>query len=248
MVKSIRGIAFLASLLCVSICQAETVTYRLGLSLGGRGMAAGTGVYSENHTVYNGKDAVQMKMTLTTNKLADIAFKMRDTITSVQTLRGEPIQYCKIVNEKNTHNIETAEFMRSGGKHNVRLLVRNQERVIYDRSESWDEPVYDMLSMLRYARGIDATNLSEGDVVKIPMVNGELVVVQHIVFEGRERIKDERGDKTDCLRLSVRDYKKGPERETMKVYVTDDSAHIPVRLDIILGSAVIKAVLNDYTE
>ena len=45
--------------------------------------------------------------------------------------------------------------------------------------------------------------------------------------------------------ISIRDYKEGKERETVKAYVTNDSKHTPIQLDIILGTGTsIKAVLK----
>lgn len=76
------------------------------------------------------------------------------------------------------------------------------------------------------------------------MVNGDMVVQQYIIYQGMEKIKADDGKKYDCLKISVRDYKYGEERETLKAYVTADG-HVPVQLNIIVGVASIKALLTD---
>lgn len=235
--------------ICPIPLNAETAVYRLGISLVSKGINAGTGVYKEESIKYGGADAFRMTMELNTNKFADMMFKMRDTITSVTTLSGCPLHYNKTVNEKNVHNIETADFTSENGNYQVHLLVKNQNgRVISDKRETCDQPVYDMLSMLHFARGIDTSNLTVGKEIKMPLVNGDLVVMQHIIYEGNEIIRDDSGKRHECMRLSVRDYKNGSERETLRVFVTTDSLHIPVRLDIILGAVTVKAVMEKFTE
>lgn len=248
-----RLFRYVLPLLFICICpvqvNAETAVYRLGISLVSKGINAGKGVYTEESVKYEGADAFRMTMELNTNKFADMMFKMRDTITSVTTLSGRPIHYVKTVNEKNVHNIETADFTSENGDYQVHLLIKGQNgRVISDKRETCDQPVYDMLSMLHFARSMDTAEMTVGKEIQMPLVNGDMVVMQHIIYEGNETIRDESGKRHECMRLSVRDYKNGSERETLRVFVTTDSLHIPVRLDIILGAVTVKAVMEKYTE
>ena len=77
------------------------------------------------------------------------------------------------------------------------------------------------------------------------MVNGNMVVQQYLVYTGNKKIKADNGRTYDCMVISIRDYKEGKERETVKAYVTNDSRHTPVQLDIILTTGVtIKALLK----
>ena len=77
------------------------------------------------------------------------------------------------------------------------------------------------------------------------MVNGNQVITQYLVYTGNKTVKADDGNTYDCMVVSVRDYKEGKERETLKAYVTNDSMHKPVQLDIILGvGTTIKALLK----
>lgn len=247
--KRVSRLLLPALLICCVNVYAETAVYRLGISLISKGISAGTGTYTEETVRYEGSNALKMTMALNTNKFADVAFKMRDTIASVATLSGAPLYYVKTVHEKNVHKTEVADFTSENGKYFVHMNVKGQDgHLISDRREQSDQPVYDMLSMLHYARRIDSSDITVGQEIQMPLVNGDMVVMQHIIYEGNENVRDESGKRHECMRLSVRDYKNGSERETMRVFVTTDSLHIPVRLDIILGAVTVKAVMLKYTE
>ena len=77
------------------------------------------------------------------------------------------------------------------------------------------------------------------------MVNGDLVVDQYLIYEGDKTVKADDRKKYDCMVISVRDRKYGKERETLKAYVTKESPHKPVQLDIIVGVASVRALLAD---
>jgi hypothetical protein len=77
------------------------------------------------------------------------------------------------------------------------------------------------------------------------MVNGNMVVQQYLVYTGNKKIKADDGLTYNCMVISIRDYKEGKERETVKAYVTNDPKHTPIQLDIILGAGTtIKALLK----
>ena len=60
-----------------------------------------------------------------------------------------------------------------------------------------------------------------------------------------KKIKADNGRTYNCIVVSIKDYKEGKERETVKAYVTNDSQHTPVQLDIKLGVGTsIKALLK----
>lgn len=228
--------------------EAETLDYRLSLSLGHISIGAGTASLSDGRVSYDGDDCIRMQLTMNTGRAADVFFVLRDTIVSVQQTDGTPLHYEKIVNEADKHNVETADFSETEGRCDVNLKIFSSNRKVTDRTETWNGRVYDMLGMLRFARGLHSEGRAEGSVVRMPMVNGDRVVMQNIVYEGVETVKDASGNRRKCLRLSVRDSKYGTERETLKVYVTDDERHIPVRLDIVAGKITIRSTLKEYKD
>lgn len=219
--------------------QAQDFSYNLYLNVGFVNISAGQARLHDTDVVYDGRDAVRTELAMKTNSVADRVFELRDTIVSYNTPDGDGIFYSKTVNEGKKHAVETARFTKDSGHFIVNLTAGSS------RSTEWrDERIFDMLSMLDFARGIDTRDREPGYTETLPMVNGDLVVQQYLIYQGMEKIKADDGNKYDCLKISVRDYKYGQERETLKAYVTADG-HVPVQLNIIVGVASIKALLTD---
>ena len=243
-----KAATLLISALFSMPCIAESVDYKLSLSLAGISIGAGSCSYRENSVMHEGRDAMQLQLIMSTGRAAGLFYHLRDTVTSVVKPDGTPVSYCKIANEGGVHAVETAAFAQTNDGWSVGIGIDKDGTAPYELNLSYPDKVYDMLSMLKSMRLTDTDNMGEGDVLDIPMVNGNLIVVQHIVCTGKTVIKDGKGDKHNCMEWSVRDNKLEKERETMRVYVTDDGKHIPVRMDIVLGKCFIKALLNGYSE
>lgn len=228
--------------------MAESVDYKLSLSLAGISIGAGSCTYRENYVLHDGQDALQLQLIMSTGRAAGLFYHLKDTVTSIVKPDGTPVNYCKIANEGGVHAVETAVFTQGDDGWSVGIGINKEGTTPYEKNLKYPDKVYDMLSMLKSMRLVNTDSKEKGDVLDIPMVNGDLIVVQHIVCNGRTVIKDGMGKKYNCMEWSVRDNKLEKERETMRVYVTDDARHIPVRMDIVLGKCFIKALLNGYTE
>ena len=244
-----RKTATLLLLAAISLsCMAESVDYKLSLTLAGISIGAGNCSYRESYVQDGGRNAIQLQLIMSTGRAAGMFYHLKDTVTSIVLSDGTPVSYCKIANEGGVHAVETAAFSRLDDGWSVRIGIDKEGFKPYEKDLKYPDKVYDMLSMLKSMRLVNTDSKEKGDVLDIPMVNGDLIVVQHIVCNGKTVVKDGKGKKHDCLEWSVRDNKLEKERETMRVYVTDDARHIPVRMDIVLGKCFIKALLNGYTE
>lgn len=226
--------------------RAEDLQFNLYLNVGFVNIQAGTASITQKQVVHDGRNAVMTSMLMSTNTRADRVYPMRDTIQSINTPRGESLYFRKCVHEGSKNNIETALFSRSGDNYVVNM---NQTDALTGERKShateWrPERIYDLMSMLSYARTIDTANSEPGRTESLPMVNGTMVVQQYLVYTGNTQIKADNGTSYDCMVISVRDYKEGKERETVRAYVTNDKAHLPIQLDIKAGVATIKAVLK----
>lgn len=242
--KKIHSLAFavLSFALAPSLMSADEISYKISVRSGIVGMSAGVGKFVQHETTEEGSPAIMMQMTMATTGAAHLFYQLNDTMTSIQTPSGRSIRYQKIAHEGKNHSKENARFTYKDGKCHINYHVEAGGNS-YDREEEWDETVYDMLSLLGFTRSFN--NVEEGAVIKFPMVNGDRAFMQHIVCEGRTKVKDSRRNYYDCLQFSIRDYKGGAERETMKVFVTDDAGHLPVRLEIMLGKSTTAIVVLD---
>ena len=227
--------------------SASDYNFNLYLGVGPVKIPAGTARLYDTEVVFNGRDAIRTAMEMSTNSTADRLFMLRDTIESYNTSGGESLYYRKTVHEGKKHNIETARFSKEKDHFIANLTTYNtQTGQQTGYSTEWRPTrIFDLLSMIAFTQSID-TRISElGRTVTLPMVNGNLVVLQYLVYTGNKKVKADNGRTYNCMVISIRDYKEGRERETVRAYVTDDSSHTPVQLDIILGAGTtVKALLK----
>ena len=234
-------------LITFSPIKAEDIRFNLYLNFGFINIQAGSARLYDLNVIYEGRDAIRTAMEMSTDSRADRIFRMRDTVQSYNTPDGRSLFFRKAVNDGDTHVEETALYSMDNGHFIVGMTKVNTttgQRIAH--STEWrDSRIYDILSMLNYARTIDTSDAEPGLTKTIPMVNGDMVVTQYLVYTGNKRVKADDGRTYDCMVISVRDYKEGKERETIKAYVTNDSRHKPVQLDINLGvGTTIKALLK----
>lgn len=242
MKKSLTLLTIIVLALAPSVMTAEEINFKISVRSGIIGMSAGIGKFIQQSTIEDGNPAVMMQMTMGTTGAAHLFYQLNDTMTSIQTTSGKTIRYQKIAHEGKSHSKESAFFTYKGDKCHIQYQIESGDKS-YKHEEEWDETVYDMLSLLGFTRSFN--NVNEGEVINFPMVNGDRAFMQHIVCEGKVKVKDSRRKSYDCLQFSVRDYKGGTERETMKVFVTDDQKHLPIRLEIMLGKSTTAIVVLD---
>ena len=236
----------LCGLLSILALQAETLNYNLYVSAGFVSVRVGESSLTEAPSAYNGTDCIRTEMTLSTGKYADKLFSLRDTMISYNSCDGYSLFYRKSTNENSRHDVETAVFTRDLNTYSVNLQAKSYDGVILGSAfENSSERIYDMLSMLSYARSLNSDGIDVGHTVTLPMVNGTQVVRQYIVYEGNKSVKADNGTTYNCLVLSIRDKKYGEERETLKAYVTANKEHLPIQLNIKLGVGYIKALYRE---
>lgn len=237
---------------------AEVIDYGLSLGLGRIDINAGTARYATTTGQWKGQKANHIVLSMATTARADKVFPLRDTIQSWNSLQGQGLYYSKTVNEGRKHNFEDAVFKTENGHFTVELTTWNRETGQQSgHSVQWqDERIFDMLSMMEYARNAGLSEKIETDKMKLgqtlmtlPMVNGTMVVDQFLIYEGVETVSALNGKSYVCHKISVRDWKLGKERETMVLYVSARDPHIPVQLEIAIGGGpCIRAKLKNYQE
>lgn len=227
--------------------SASDYRFNLYLGIGPVKISAGKAHLYDTEVLYNGRAAIRTAMEMSTNSTADKVFVLRDTIESFNTRNGESLYFRKTVNEGSKHNVETAVFSKDRDKFVVNLTITdmNTGQQTGHSTEWRPTRIFDLMSMIAFAQGIDTSDSEPGRTESLPMVNGNMVVQQYLVYTGNKKVKADDGRTYDCMIISIRDYKEGKERETVRAYVTNDSKHTPVQLDIILGTGTsIKAVLK----
>lgn len=196
-------------------------------------------------TIYNGQKAKCMKLLSSTNKKADSFFRMRDTLMTVFTDDYKPLYYRKASVEGKKYRLRQVWYnYLDNSRVKVALYSRyNDEAPIY-KEEVFNGPIYDMMSLLAYARTLDFTSLRKGTRLTFNVASGKKVEKQHLVYRGKKKTKSDDGHEYDCFRVSLITEEDGDEEEIVNFHVTDDRNHLPILLDLVLNFGSAKARLS----
>ena len=196
-------------------------------------------------TVFNGQKAQYMKMLSSTNSRADMFFRMRDTLMTIFTPDFRPLYYRKASAEGKHFYLNQVwyDYSDSTKLKVSQYFRRNSEKPTY-KEEYVTDQVYDMMSLLAYARTLDFSTLKKGQRITYPVATGKRIEPQHLVYRGKKRVEGDDGKEYNCLSVSLITNKDGKEREIINFYITDDANHLPVLLDLVLNFGSAKAKLS----
>lgn len=196
-------------------------------------------------TIYNGQKAKCMKLLSSTNKKADSFFRMRDTLMTVFTDDYKPLYYRKASVEGKKYRLRQVwyNYLDASRVKVAQYSRYNDEAPIY-KEEVFNGPIYDMMSLLAYARTLDFTSLRKGTRLTFNVASGKKVEKQHLVYRGKKKTKSDDGHEYDCFRVSLITEEDGDEEEIVNFHVTDDRNHLPILLDLVLNFGSAKARLS----
>ena len=196
----------------------------------------------------NGAQGFQTSLIATSSRRADNFFKMRDTLISQMTTQMEPLYFRKGAEEGKRYTVDEAWFSYPEGKSLAKQRRLYKDGSIKTATDTMDECIYDMLSILQRARSFDPKDYKIGDKIHFQMATGRQVEKQTLIYRGKKNFEAEDDNETTyrCLVLSLVEYdKKGREQEVITFYITDDLNHLPVRLDLYLNFGSAKAFLKN---
>ena len=205
----------------------------------------GGATLSVSDTVYNGQKAKCMKLLSATNKKADSFFRMRDTLMTVFTDDFKPLYYRKASVEGKKYRLRQVWYdYLEGSRVKVKQYSGYNDEEPKIKEEVVDGQVYDMMSLLAYARTLDFTTLKKGTRLTFPVATGKRIEPQHLVYRGKKKTKSDDGHEYNCFRVSLITEEDGEEEEIVNFHVTDDRNHLPVLLDLVLNFGSAKARLS----
>ena len=205
----------------------------------------GSATLTIKDTIYNGQKAQCMKLLSSTNKKADPFFFMRDTLMTVFTSDFRPLYYRKASREGQKFRVSQVWYDYSNvSKTKVTQYYRRNDNEPRCKEEYVSGPVYDMMSLLAYARTIDFTVLPVDTRLTFPVATGKQIEPQHLVYRGKKETKSDDGHNYDCFRVSLITVEDGKEQEIVNFHITDDRNHLPILLDLVLNFGSAKARLS----
>lgn len=207
---------------------------------------AGTASMYTVQSRYNGHPAYRASLTTRGNNKVDEMFVLRDTLLCYSSTEMAPLYFRKGAREGKRYTVDEVWYTYEGGKTNMR-----QHRQRNDGTHSWtrisrNECVFDMMNIFLRARSFNPEGWKKGHVVKFPIADGNGIDYAQLRYRGKTTIKADNGVKYRCLELSYMELEKGKYKEIVRFYITDDTNHVPVRLDMYLKFGSAKAFLTNY--
>lgn len=205
----------------------------------------GTANFDTEQKSYAGRPAYRGSLITRTSEKADKFFVMRDTLLCYNTLGLAPLYYRKGAREGKRYTVDEVFYTYPNGKCQVK-----QHRLNHHGRHSWVKHIYDncsfdMMSIFLRARSFNPTGWTKGHDVHFTIVDGNSHYPAKIRYLGKQNIKADNGHTYRCLKLAYmeNEHNKG-YKKIVDFYISDDSNHIPVRLDMHLKFGSAKAYLS----
>ncbi|MBO4561677.1 MAG: DUF3108 domain-containing protein [Bacteroidaceae bacterium] len=224
----------------------ETLRYALYIGP----LKAGEARFVTRNTTFEGQKVVRMDLIARTTSAAEKIFSMNDTLTTyLDPSNTRPVYFRKHCYEGDDVYEEFARFSYPAqGGCEAAMRKNYKSGRVKEKTESSEFPVYDMVSIMGYARTINTSGLQAGKHIDFRLVDAAEILDECLIYQGRETVKVS-GNKFDCLVFKlVEPYlEKGKTRfkDVLTIYVTDDEARTIVQMDIKfkVGSAKAKIIL-----
>ncbi len=217
--------------------ESESISYKVFYSLAGVYIEAGIVTFSCTLEPFAGKTAYHLLATGKTLPFYDNFYKVRDKYESyIDTGTLQPFKFIRDVHDGTTKKYENISF---DSKANTAITSGGVYKV--------PECIHDILSAMYYTRNMNFDNMVTGDKIPFSMFLDNQVYPSYIRYMGKENIRTRYGRfhsiKFKPLLIKGTLFEAG---EKMTVWVTDDSNHIPLRVEspIVVGS--VKADLMDF--
>ncbi|MBR4794713.1 MAG: DUF3108 domain-containing protein [Bacteroidaceae bacterium] len=211
----------------------ETLKYALYIGP----IKAGEACFVTRNTTFEGRKVVRMDLIARTTSAAEKIFSMNDTLTTyLDADNVRPVYFRKSCNEGGDIYTEWARFTyASDGTCAANMRKNYMDGRVKEKTQNSRTAVYDMMSVMGYARAMNTSGLTEGKHIDFKLVDAAEILDECLVYQGRETVKLS-GKKYNCLVFKLVEpyWEKGKTKfkDILTIYVTDDSARKIVQMDI----------------
>lgn len=231
------------------LVDGESLDYTLRFNWKFIWINAGTASLQTYKTYYKGEPAFSTSLIANSSKGADKIFLLRDTLQTTVSPKLEPLFFQKRCVEGKDIVNEQVSFSMLNGQFRAQIKKTYTDGTVREVDESRESTIYDMVSLLQYVRSLDTKNLTKNSELTFYMAGGRRVDKLPLRYLGYEDIESENGIKYHCqvfslVKTSTGKKGKKTEEEVIRFFTTDDSRHLPIRIDLFLKFGVAKAILN----
>jgi len=249
-----RFISILAMMLMASemmfadeIWRDETLRYAMYLGP----IKAGEASLATKNLVRDGEKMVQMDLIARTTNTIEKLFSLNDTLTTIVNPKNSaPVYFQKHCFEEDDIVVEKVNFVtESDGQCTAKMRKDYKDGHHKECTETCKTQIYDMVSVVGFARAIDSENLYKGKRIGFKLADACDIIDEVLIFQGRETLKIS-GKKYNCMVFRLVepyvDKGKNKDRDILTIYVHDDDDRTIVQMDIKfkVGSAKAKLINN----
>ena len=227
----------------------EEMIYDLYAKLGPFHSKAGVSSLKTSSEVYDGVEAYRVALIAESTGTIRKLFSLNDTLVGYITKDVVPLAYIKDAHEGKDDTHEYIKYKYNANNDidvNVKRVKNGTER--FNENVKVSNCIYDMVSVVMYARTLDYSSMKKGDEMAVEFMSGRNRVKMIIEHDGEEKMKGNDKKTYDCIKLilSISDDAFTDKEEAMKVYITNDKNRMPVRLDSQLKIGSTRAILKSY--
>lgn len=227
----------------------EELTYDMYFRYGLINAKAGVSTLTAEETVYENKEAYKFSLHAKSSGAVKAFFSVADTLSSYMGKDLRPLAYTKDAHENSDHTIERASYQYpSSGRVELRgKRIKNNE-LKFDTLLISEVPVYDMISVIFYARTFDYSAMKKGDKMSIAYFTGRRMENMDIRYSGIETVKANDGREYYCIKLVMILNEKAFDdgSEAMTVYISNDQNKVPIRIDSKLKLGSTRIIIKEY--
>jgi hypothetical protein len=215
----------------------EKISYTVYYNVLGIYVDAGSATFTTSSEKLDNSDVFHVVGEGSTNPKYDWIFKVRDRYESYFNSKDlQPVKFVRQINEGKFQKHEEVTF-------NPHANTATTNTGVYKVPEN----VQDVVSVLYYARNINYDQYHTGDKIPFSMFLDDKVYNMYIHYMGKETIQTKYG-KFNAIKLKPLLLKGSvfDGGEDMTIWVTDDSNHIPVRIESPIIVGTVKVDLMHY--
>ncbi len=226
----------------------ERLTYNLYFNWQFVWVKVGTASFDTDQTRYGGQQAYRGSLITRGNKRADKFFVLRDTLLCYNTINLAPLYYRKGALEGKRYTVDEVDYSYPDGKCHVKMHRLRHTGEHVRAQHTYNDCVYDMMSIFLRARSFDPTGWKKGFVVNFPIVDGRKRYPAQLRYQGKVNVKADDKHTYRCLKLAYMENEKNKGwKKIVDFYVSDDDNHVPIRLDLHLRFGSAKAFMTSVT-
>ena len=234
-----------APVMADEVWRDETLKYAMYLGP----IKAGEASLATKNLTRDGKKVVQMDLIARTTNTVDKIFSLNDTLTTIVDPRNAaPVYFRKHCFEEDDIVFETVNFTAlPDGRCTAAMRKIYKNGRVKECNETADAQIYDMISVVGFARSIDTGALYKGKKFSFKLADACDIIDETLIFQGKETVKIS-GRKYNCnvYRLVEPYVEKGKkkERDILSIYVNDDPQRtiIQMVINFKVGSAKVKII------